>query len=110
MGSYLKSQRQRRSSASLEIGRDDELDKTSRAGFLGMQWTQTGCARVNSRCGSLKEAALSELVAQLVEQRPFKAWVVGSIPTELTTQAANSLPLISSEHGDAVSVPSLVPR
>ena len=72
--------------------RGDELDKTSRAGFFGMQWTQTGCARVNSRCGSLKEAALSELVAQLVEQRPFKAWVVGSIPTELTTRAANSLP------------------
>ena len=53
-----------------------------------------GCARVHSCCGSLEEAALSELVAQLVEQRPFKAWVVGSIPTELTTQAANFLLLI----------------
>jgi hypothetical protein len=28
----------------------------------------------------------------LVEQRPFKAWVVGSNPTELTTQAAISCP------------------
>jgi hypothetical protein len=26
-----------------------------------------------------------ELVAQSVEQRTFNAWVVGSIPTELTT-------------------------
>jgi hypothetical protein len=26
-----------------------------------------------------------ELVAQLVEQRPFKAWVLGSNPSELTT-------------------------
>ena len=39
----------------------------------------------NSCCDSLKEAALIELVAQLVEQRPFKAWVLGSIPSELTT-------------------------
>lgn len=31
-----------------------------------------------------------ELVAQLVEQRTFNAWVLGSIPSELTTpQAAN---------------------
>src|SRR5580693_9400868 len=50
------------------------------------------CARAHSCCGSLEQAALNELVAQLVEQRPFKAWVVGSNPTELTTQAANSLP------------------
>ena len=41
--------------------------------------------RHDSCCGSLKIAALSELVAQLVEQRPFKAWVLGSIPSELTT-------------------------
>ena len=27
----------------------------------------------------------NELVAQSVEQRTFNAWVVGSIPTELTT-------------------------
>ena len=37
--------------------------------------------------GRLKGAAFaSELVAQLVEQRPFKAWVLGSNPSELTTQ------------------------
>src|SRR5580692_9030901 len=30
-------------------------------------------------------AVLNELVAQLVEQRPFKAWVLGSSPSELTT-------------------------
>jgi hypothetical protein len=29
-----------------------------------------------------------ELVAQLVEQRPFKAWVLGSSPSELTTLLA----------------------
>src|ERR1019366_6458101 len=37
------------------------------------------------RCVSLELAALNELVAQLVEQRPFKAWVLGSSPSELTT-------------------------
>jgi len=35
-------------------------------------------------CVSLESAALNELVAQLVEQRPFKAWVVRSSRTELT--------------------------
>ena len=40
--------------------------------------------------GSLELAALNELVAQLVEQRPFKAWVLGSIPSELTTRLASS--------------------
>ena len=41
--------------------------------------------RSNLCCGSLESAALNELVAQLVEQRPFKAWVVRSSRTELTT-------------------------
>ena len=36
------------------------------------------------RYGSLESSGLNELVAQLVEQRPFKAWVLGSIPSELT--------------------------
>ncbi len=36
----------------------------------------------------------NELVAQLVEQRPFKAWVLGSIPSELTTHAAVPCPKI----------------
>ena len=31
----------------------------------------------------------SDLVAQLVEQRPFKAWVVGSSPTGITAGEAN---------------------
>jgi hypothetical protein len=35
-------------------------------------------------CGTLNRAALNELVAQSVEQRPFKAWVLGSNPSELT--------------------------
>ena len=35
---------------------------------------------------SFELAALNELVAQLVEQRPFKAWVLGSNPSELTTR------------------------
>jgi hypothetical protein len=30
----------------------------------------------------------------LVEQRPFKAWVLGSIPSELTTQCISNLPEI----------------
>jgi hypothetical protein len=38
-----------------------------------------------NRCGNFEKAA-RELVAQLVEQRPFKAWVLGSSPSELTTQ------------------------
>jgi hypothetical protein len=32
-----------------------------------------------------------ELVAQLVEQRPFKAWVLGSSPSELTTQPQSAI-------------------
>jgi hypothetical protein len=32
----------------------------------------------------------NELVAQSVEQRTFNAWVVGSIPTELTTSRSYS--------------------
>ena len=72
--------------------RGDGLVETPQAGFLGWEGALTGCARAHSCCGSLEEAAINELVAQLVEQRPFKAWVVGSIPTELTPQAANSLP------------------
>jgi hypothetical protein len=33
-----------------------------------------------------------ELVAQSVEQRTFNAWVVGSIPTELTTSRSYRAP------------------
>ena len=40
----------------------------------------------NVPCDNLVLAVLNELVAQLVEQRPFKAWVVGPNPTELTIQ------------------------
>jgi hypothetical protein len=42
--------------------------------------------------GSFEEAALNELVAQLVEQRPFKAWVLGSSPSELTTPSGRNVP------------------
>ena len=60
-----------------------------------------GLGHQNGPCVSLESAGLNlgspaspsgflgrlcELVAQLVEQRPFKAWVLGSIPSELTTQ------------------------
>ena len=41
----------------------------------------------NRYCVSFERAALNELVAQLVEQRPFKAWVLGSSPSELTTHS-----------------------
>ena len=40
--------------------------------------------RQNRPCDKLESAALNELVAQVVEQRPFKAWVLGSNPSELT--------------------------
>ena len=36
-------------------------------------------------CDNFESAVLNELVAQLVEQRPFKAWVLGPSPSELTT-------------------------
>src|SRR5580692_10198386 len=36
-------------------------------------------------CVKLESAALNELVAQLVEHRPFMALVLGSSPSELTT-------------------------
>ena len=35
----------------------------------------------------------NELVAQSVEQRTFNAWVVGSIPTELTTFRSTEQPV-----------------
>jgi hypothetical protein len=38
----------------------------------------------------------NELVAQSVEQRTFNAWVVGSIPTELTTSMATNSLLFSA--------------
>src|ERR1039458_3791483 len=47
--------------------------------------------RQNRPCDSLERAALNELVAQLVEQRPFKAWVLGSSPSELTTPPGRKL-------------------
>jgi len=43
----------------------------------------------------------SDLVAQLVEQRPFKAWVVGSSPTGITRVrriTPNSLSSVGLEH------------
>ena len=40
--------------------------------------------RRDAPCGSFEVAVLNELVAQVVEQRPFKAWVLGSNPSELT--------------------------
>ncbi len=52
--------------------------------------------RQYSSCVSLEIAALNELVAQLVEQRPFKAWVVRSNRTELTIQN-KSLSLLMME-------------
>ena len=42
-------------------------------------WWKLGCA-------TLVLEGLWELVAQLVEQRTFNAWVSGSIPDELTTR------------------------
>ena len=48
--------------------------------------------RLKPSYGSFELAALNELVAQLVEQRPFKAWVLGSNPSELTTPSRPRFP------------------
>ena len=54
---------------------------------------------------------LSELVAQLVEQRPFKAWVLGSNPSGLTTHKRITLFCpASTEQDNSVSPPSFVDR
>ena len=42
---------------------------------------------------SSRATARYDLLAQLVEQRPFKAWVVGSNPTGITTMAISELNL-----------------
>jgi hypothetical protein len=44
----------------------------------------------------------NELVAQSVEQRTFNAWVVGSIPTELTTSMATNSLLFSASQVTAL--------
>ena len=43
---------------------------------------------------------MNELVAQLVEQRTFNAWVSGSIPDELTTPQAATLLKFNSKNLD----------
>jgi hypothetical protein len=43
--------------------------------------------------GSSRATARYDLVAQLVEQRPFKAWVLGSNPSGITTMAISELTL-----------------
>jgi hypothetical protein len=53
-------------------------------------------AQKTPRYVSLNKAALNELVAQLVEQRPFKAWVLGSNPSELTTPGRLSIQKLSA--------------
>ena len=60
---------------------------------------------------------ISDLVAQLVEQRPFKAWVVGSSPTGITACEANAATIAqlveqricnASVAGSIPAVPTLV--
>ena len=41
-----------------------------------------------ARCATLVMEGLQEHVAQSVEQRTFNAWVLGSIPSVLTTPQA----------------------
>jgi hypothetical protein len=49
-------------------------------------WEEARRGRRQSRLyDNFDVAAFCELVAQLVEQRPFKAWVLGSSPSGLTT-------------------------
>ena len=59
-------------------------------------------------CGSFEEAAWNELVAQLVEQRPFKAWVLGSSPSELTILKMNGLALVRPKPLKPTRDPALV--
>ena len=59
--------------------------------------------RQNSPCDNLESAALNELVAQVVEQRPFKAWVLGSNPSELTI-------IINGLAAFQRNVPGVLPR
>jgi hypothetical protein len=47
----------------------------------GSPVTSVASARLRDQCVKLKRRGR---VAQLVEQRPFKAWVAGSIPAALT--------------------------
>ena len=61
--------------------------------------------RQNRPCDKLKSAVLNELVAQVVEQRPFKAWVLGSNPSELTI-LINGL-AASSERCPACDLPMI---
>jgi hypothetical protein len=50
----------------------------------GCPTAESARRRKPSSCDNLDRAALNELVAQLVEHRPFKALVLGSSPSELT--------------------------
>jgi hypothetical protein len=47
------------------------------------QWLLRSVCRANS-CRKYVRLKLVGRVAQVVEQRPFKAWVAGSIPAALT--------------------------
>ncbi len=57
--------------------------------------TNGGIGKIARSCATFVTGRpCQELVAQLVEQRTFNAWVLGSIPSELTTpQATNPLNL-----------------
>ena len=61
--------------------------------------------RSGRRCDNLESAVLNELVAQLVEQRPFKAWVLGSSPSELTTLSGRDSPFNSPSTPFAAGLP-----
>ena len=53
---------------------------------------RAGIGQERGGCGNFEEAAFYEFVAQLVEQRPFKAWVLGSSPSELTRFVGRNFP------------------
>ena len=59
-------------------------------------------------CVSFETAVLNELVAQLVEQRPFKAWVLGSSPSELTTFIFSGLVSVDTASPGPSPTPSQV--
>src|SRR5208282_5463152 len=62
------------------------VESSERATPCSTQWLLRNSCRENSRRNCVRLNLVGR-VAQLVEQRPFKAWVAGSIPAALTTPA-----------------------
>jgi hypothetical protein len=66
--------------------------KATKRLHLRVEWPAPCNSEKALCCGNFETAALYELVAQLVEHRPFKALVLGSSPSELTTPSGRDFP------------------